>query len=329
MVLPVVSGASDGPASAAPPGASATTFAGRGLWATTWLRVKRDKVALAGLAVVCFFIVVAIFAPLLCKIFGVDATTTNPPTLDEFGFPKGAFGGASWDHPLGVEPGLGRDVFARTVYGARYSLLIALSATVLTVLIGVVMGIVSGYFGGAVDTVLGRIMDVLLAFPVLLFSIAFLVIVGTSDTFKSNNWRIVFIIFIIGFFSWPYIGRIVRGQVLSLREKEFVEAARSLGAGNMRVLFTELLPNLAATILVYSTLIIPTNVLYEAALSFLGVGLQSPTPSWGGMLSDAVSTFKDSPFYMFVPGISIFLVVLGFNLFGDGLRDALDPRAGR
>jgi ABC-type dipeptide/oligopeptide/nickel transport system permease subunit len=183
-----------------------------------------------------------------------------------------------------------------------------------------------------VDTVLARIMDVFQAFPVLLFSIALLVVFQGVDTFLGMSGvvlRLFLLIFIIGFFSWPYVARIIRGQVLSLREKEFVDAARSLGAGSGRILAKELIPNLIAPILVYSSLTIPVNIIYEATLSFLGVGIQEPTSSWGKMLSDALGTFTIDPWYMFVPGLAIVITVLSFNLFGDGVRDAFDPKSSR
>jgi peptide/nickel transport system permease protein len=303
---------------------------GRSLGQIAFSRLKRDKVAMAGLVLIIFFVLVAIFAPLLVRIFDVDPFITYTDQLDDLGFPSGPWSGASWEHPLGVEPSIGRDIFARVVYGARYSLIIAILATILSVTLGLLFGTLAGFRGGFWDTLISRGMDVLLAFPVLLFSIAFLVIVGETEAFRESVWaQIAFLVFIIGFFGFPYIGRIVRGQVLSLREKEFVDAARSLGATNSRILVKELIPNLVPIILVYATLILPTNILAEAALSYLNVGLQPPTPSWGQMLSDAVPTFEINPFYVFVPGMAIFLCVLAFNLFGDGLRDAFDPRGNR
>jgi ABC-type dipeptide/oligopeptide/nickel transport system permease subunit len=234
----------------------------------------------------------------------------------------------SWDHPLGVEPVNGRDILARVIYGARISLLIAFLATLVSVVIGVVMGIVAGYFGGWVDSLISRLMDIFLAFPLVLFALA---LVGAIPDrllgLEGDALRVALIVFIIGFFSWPYIGRIIRGQTLSLREREFVDAARSLGARRPYILFTELLPNLIAPILVYATLLIPTNVLFEAGLSYLGVGVRPPTASWGDMLSIASKWYSVDPMYMIPPGLSIFVTVLAFNLFGDGLRDALDPRS--
>jgi peptide/nickel transport system permease protein len=230
---------------------------------------------------------------------------------------------------MGVEPITGRDIFSRIVYGARVSLVIALLATFVSVVIGTVLGIVSGFFGGWIDSVLSRIMDMFLAFPVLVFAIALSgVFPDKAFGLSGAPLRLTLLVFVIGFFSWPYIGRIVRGQTISLREREYVEAARSLGAKRPYILFTELLPNLMAPILVYSTLIIPTNILFEAALSFLGVGVPPPTPTWGGMLSDAV-VFYTLPHFMFWPGLAIFATVMAFNLFGDGLRDAFDPRSTR
>jgi peptide/nickel transport system permease protein len=305
-------------------------IAGRSLTQIAWSRLRRDKVALAGAAMIIVFVLVGIFAPLLCKIVGVDPEKLYTDKLDDFGFPAGPWGNASWQHPFGIEPSVGRDVFARTVYGARYSLTIAILATVLAVGLAVLLGTLAGFRGGWIDTAISRTMDVLLAFPVLIFSIAFLVIVGQTSAYQNSlPLQMGFLIFVIGFFGFPYIGRIIRGQVLSLREKEFVDASRSIGASNGRILFKELLPNLLPIILVYSTLIIPSNILAEAALSFLGVGLQPPTPTWGQMMSDALTSFQVAPFYMAVPGMAIFLCVLAFNLFGDGLRDAFDPRGSR
>jgi peptide/nickel transport system permease protein len=303
---------------------------GRSLGQIAWLRLKRDKVALAGAAIVVLLILMAVLAPLITKLVGVDPYTYHQELVDTQGgtlTPIGTFGGMSWHHPLGVEPGKGRDLFARVVYGARISLVIAFLATMLSVAIGTTMGIIAGFFGGWVDAAISRMMDVFLAFPLLVFALA-LGGVMPDEAFglKGNSLRIALLVFVIGFFNWPYIGRIIRGQALSLREREFVDAARSIGARRPYILFTELLPNLLGPILVYSTLIIPTNILFEAGLSFLGVGVQPPMASWGGMLSDAVDYYT-LPHFMLWPGLAIFVTVLSFNLFGDGLRDALDPRA--
>lgn len=303
---------------------------GRSLGQIAWRRLKRDRIAMAGAAVIVFLILVAVFAPLIVKWVGLDPLQYNEDLVDGSTMaPKGDWGGMSWEHPFGLEPVNGRDLFARIVYGARISLLIAFLATLLSVIIGTVLGVIAGYVGGWVDTLIGRAMDVFLAFPILVFALALAgVIPDTAFGLSGDTLRIVVLTFIIGFFNWPYLGRIIRGQTLSLREREFVDAARSLGARSPYIIFRELLPNLIAPILIYSTLLIPSNILFEAALSFLGVGVRPPTPTWGGMLTDAARAYT-IPHFMVFPGLAIFITVLAFNLFGDGLRDALDPRGKR
>jgi peptide/nickel transport system permease protein len=299
---------------------------GRSLGQIAWMRLRRDKVAMGGGVVVVLLILMAIIGPHLVQ----NPDAFNSGLIDPtFLRPKGAFGGMSLAHPLGVEPQTGRDLLARIVVGAQYSLLIAFLSTVLAVAIGTFFGVIAGYFGGWVDAFIARAMDVFLAFPLLVFALALAgVIPDHAFGLSGNSLRIAVLIFVIGFFNWPYMGRIIRGQTLSLREREFVDAARSLGARGPYILFRELLPNLWAPILVYSTLLIPTNILFEAALEYLGVGLYVPTPSWGQMLSSAVQNqyYSIDPEYMLVPGLTIFITVMAFNLFGDGLRDALDPR---
>jgi ABC-type dipeptide/oligopeptide/nickel transport system permease subunit len=321
------------PESAAPEaileGVSGKEIEGRSLGRIAWMRLKRDKVAMAGGIFIVFLILVAVFGPYLVQSPDTYHASLIDPT---FSRPIGPWGGISMAHPFGVEPVTGRDVLSRVVNGARVSLLIAFLATALAVSIGVVMGIIAGFFGGWLDAVIARTMDVFLAFPLLVFAIALVGVVPSSAFgLNGNSLRVGLLIFVIGFFAWPYMGRIIRGQTLSLREREFVDAARSLGARGPYILFRELLPNLVAPILVYSTLLIPVNILFEAALSYLGVGIIPPTPSWGGMLSDAVNNgyYSVDPMYMIIPGLAIFLTVMAFNLFGDGLRDALDPRSTR
>lgn len=309
-------------------GAGGKQIEGRSLGRIAWIRFKRDKVAVAGGIVVILLVLVAVLSKPIQAIFGLDPDAFNQGLVDPTLLaPKGSFGGISWDHPLGVEPQTGRDILARIIEGSWVSLVVAAGSTMLSVVIGVVMGIVAGFYGGWVDSAISRMMDTFLAFPLLLFAISISAsLQGDAFGLQGLPLRIAVLIFVIGFFSWPYIGRIVRAQTLSLREREFVEAARSLGARGPFILFRELLPNLVAPILVYATLLIPTNILFEASLSFLGVGIAPPQASWGGMLSTAVDLYQVDPMFMIIPGMAIFITVLAFNLLGDGLRDALDPR---
>ncbi|MQY08660.1 ABC transporter permease [Actinomadura macrotermitis] len=302
---------------------------GRSLGQIAWLRLKRDKVAIGGGIVVMLLILMAVVGPFLVGDPNQPHNDLIDPMLSR---PKTGImhSGISSHHWLGVDLPAGRDMLSRIVNGAKYSLIISFLATILAVVLGVFFGVVAGYFGGWVDTLIARTMDIFLAFPLLLFAIALVgVFPDSAFGLSGNGLRVAFLIFVIGFFSWPYIGRIIRGQTLSLREREFVDAARSMGARAPYILFRELLPNLWAPILVYATLMIPTNIIFEASLSFLGVGIKAPTPSWGGMLNEAKEVYEVAPHFMFFPGMAIFITVLAFNLFGDGLRDALDPRSSR
>ncbi|MFJ6699103.1 ABC transporter permease [Streptomyces sp. NPDC091272] len=312
-------------------GVRAKKIEGRSPWRIAWVRLKRDKLALTGGIIVLLLVLVAVFAPAIAALVGQTPEGRNEDLIDPlFGTPIGSFGGISGDHWLGVEPTSGRDVFTRIIYGARVSLVVGFLAAVVAVVFGTLFGTLAGYFGGWLDTVISRVMDMLLAFPQLLFVISLISVMPNSMLgLEGSGVRLLAMILVIGFFGWPYIGRIVRGQVLSLREREYVEAARSLGAGRGYIVVKELLPNLVAPITVYSTLMIPTNILTEAALSFLGVGVKPPTASWGSMLSDAVAYYESDPMYMIVPGVAIFVTVLAFNLFGDGVRDAIDPKGSR
>lgn len=316
-----------GPTNPAGGAGSAKKIEGRSLGRIAWTRLKRDRVAVAGGFIILFLILVAALAPVIVGLLGSPPNDFHQDLIDTSTLqPKGTFGGMSADHPLGIEPQNGRDIFSRIVYGARISLFIAFFATMLSVVIGATLGVIAGYFGGWADAIISRTMDAFLAFPLLVFAMALVGVVPESAFGLSGlSLRKAMLIFVIGFFSWPYIGRIVRGQALSLREREFIDAARSLGARSPHIIFKEMLPNLVAPILIYSTLLIPTNILFEAALSFLGVGIPPPTPSWGGMLADAV-VYYTQPHFMLWPGLAIFVTVLAFNLFGDGLRDALDPK---
>jgi len=319
-------------AATAPPEAvlvGAKRIEGRSLGQIAWMRLKRDKVALAGGVVVILLILWAFFAPFIVSLLGHPPDEFHQELVDpDLQVPTAPFGGVSWDFLFGVEPVNGRDLFSRVLYGSQISLLIAFLATLLSVVIGTTMGVIAGFAGGAVDALISRLMDIFLAFPLIVFALALVgVIPDSAFGLKGDSLRIAVIVFIIGFFNWPYIGRIVRGQTLSLREREFVDAARSMGARTPYILAKELMPNLVAPILVYATLLIPSNILFEAALSYLGVGVQPPRATWGGMLADAARWYQVDPWFMLPPGLAIFVTVLAFNLFGDGLRDALDPRS--
>ncbi|MFF2076985.1 ABC transporter permease [Kitasatospora sp. NPDC058162] len=328
MTAPITTAGNEPEAPASP--SPAKTIEGRSLGRIAWTRFKRDKAAVAGGVVVILLILLAVLSGPLEALFGLDPDTPNPDLLDANlgGLPLGDWGGMSGDHLLGIDPLQGRDLLSRVVDGSWVSLLVAFGATLLSNTIGTVLGVMAGYYGGWVDTLISRLMDVFLAFPLLLFAIAISAsLQGGAFGLHGLPLHILVLIFVIGFFNWPYMGRIVRGQTLSLREREFVHAARSLGARGPFILFKELLPNLVGPILVYSTLLIPTNILFEAGLSFLGVGIQPPQSSWGGMLADAKNYYQVDPQYMVVPGVAIFITVLAFNLLGDGLRDALDPKS--
>jgi peptide/nickel transport system permease protein len=292
-----------------------------------WRRFRRDKFAIAGVVVIVIIIALAIAAPYIERdIAHHGKNEVNLLALDQFGLPS-APSGQYW---FGVDTA-GRDLFVRVIYGARTSLTIAVVATGISVVIGVVLGLLSGFYRGKVDTFISRLTDVVLSLPVLLLALGLVSACGLSKDgcmYGLLSPGLTLVSIVIGLFSWPYISRIVRGQVLSLREKEFVEASRSLGASNWRIVFREILPNVAAPIIVYSTLIIPNNVLFEASLSFLGVGVPQETPSWGRQLSEASKNIE-SWWLMLFPGLFLLMTTLAFNLVGDGLRDALDPRDSR
>jgi peptide/nickel transport system permease protein len=309
------------------PDSGAKEIAARSPMELFWSRLKSDRVAMVALGFIVILILLAVFAPLVVKLFGQrPPNQQNTKFLDSFGTPKGP----SSDNLFGADT-LGRSVFSRVLYGARVSLEVALIATAISVFIGVVAGLAAGFFRGWVDTVISRVIDVLLAFPILLLALGLAAACSFGNGCLGGLIQpgLSVVIFVIAFVNWTYIARIIRGQVLSMREKEFVDASRSLGASNMRILFKELLPNLVAPIIVYSTLIIPQNILFEASLSFLGVGVQPPDASWGAMLADATEIFDTAWWYMLFPGLFLLITVLAFNLLGDGLQDALNPRASR
>jgi ABC-type dipeptide/oligopeptide/nickel transport system permease subunit len=291
-----------------------------------WRRFRSDRVAMVSAGFILFLILVAIFAPVIVSIFGLPGPSIQNSNLtDAFGTPLGPTGA----HPFGVDP-LGEDVMARVIYGTRVSLEVGIGGTAIATLVGVTLGLIAGFYRGWVDTLLSRFTDVVLSIPVLLLGIGIASACAVngclSGAIQPGLSVVIAIIVITG---WTYIFRITRGQVLSLREREFVDAARSLGASNRRIMFREILPNLVAPIIVYSSLLIPQNILFEAALSFLGVGVKPPTASWGQMISDATANFQTVWWYMLFPGIALLLTVLAFNLVGDGLQDALNPKADR
>jgi peptide/nickel transport system permease protein len=290
-----------------------------------WRRFRRDKVALVAAGFVVLACLVAILAPVIVKVTGApDPNVQNSDLLDSFGSPSGPTA-ENW---LGVDQ-RGRDVFARVIYGARVSLEVAFISTAIIVVVGVLMGLIAGYYRGLTDSLLTRAMDVMLAFPVLLLAIGLGVACADGCLNGAIKPGLTVVVTVIALSLWPYMARIVRGQVLSLREKEFVEAARSLGASNSRIIFREILPNLVAPIIVYGTILIPQVILFEAALSFLGIGIDPGTPSWGSMISDAVGVFDVAWWFMTFPGLALVLTVLAFNLVGDGLQDALNPRTAK
>ena len=291
-----------------------------------WRRLRKDRIAMVSLAFVVFLVIVAFAAPLIVKLLGLPGPyVQNLNLTDEFGSPLGPSGA----HPFGVDQ-LGEDVMARVIYGTRVSLEVGVVGTAIASVIGVSFGIVAGFYRGWVDTLLSRTVDVVLSIPVLLLGLgigAACAVRGCLGGTISPGTSVI--IFLIALVNWTYIFRIVRGLVLSLREREFVDASRALGASNARIMFREILPNLVAPVIVYATLLIPLNILLEASLSFLGVGVRPPTASWGQMIAAATPIFNTAWWYMAFPGIALLLTVLAFNLLGDGLRDALNPRTAR
>jgi peptide/nickel transport system permease protein len=300
----------------------------RGTWREAWRLFRHDKFAMTGLVVVALMAVLALCAPPIASIIGHTPNQTFDYMVTSQGLPRGP----SSQFLFGADQ-VGRDVFVRTIYGARTSLTVALTAAVCSTILGLVVGLVAGYYGGFVDVVLSRITDVFLALPILLFAISISTVASVTTAGALDGLLkpgIGLVTAVIAFFSWPYLARIVRGQVIGLREREFIHAAEVLGVGNARIMWHEVLPNLISPVLVYLTLIIPSNVLFEAALSYFGLGVPESTPSWGQMLADATnnSLFTYAWWMMLFPGLFLFVTVLGFNLIGDGARDAFDKLTG-
>ncbi|HEU5270176.1 MAG TPA: ABC transporter permease [Jatrophihabitans sp.] len=296
-----------------------------GQWSRGWARLRAQRWGVTGGLAVLGLLAAGVCAPLLVRIEGQNPYTYHLDLLDDArgNAPRGGFGGVSAAHWFGVEPLTGRDLFAIALYGLRTSLLVGIVATAAAVLIGLLIGLLAGYAGGITDSVLSRFMDVMFAFPSLVFMIALTALV--PDSFP----RVLVVVAVIAVFGWTAIARVVRGQTLSLVNREFVLAARSLGAGWRWILFRELLPNLASTVIVFASLSVPAAVGTEAALSFLGVGIPPPAPDLGRSISDAIVWVQSDPMFLLFPAGLLFAAVLGFNLLGDGLRDALDPRTDR
>ena len=290
---------------------------GRSQWQLTWRRLLHDKVAIASMVVILVMVVLAITAPVFASLYhhGPDQAFTNTGTTST-GAPVGP---GTHGFLLGTDY-IGRDLLIRILYGARISLFVGIVTTAIAAVAGVTIGLIAGYFGGWVDTVLARFIDTVLAFPYIVLALALAAVFSPSLTI---------VIGVISFFSWAGISRIVRGQTISLKEKEYIEAARSLGAGPWRIMFIDILPNLMGPVLVLATLYIPTAVIFEATLSYLGIGVPEPTASWGSILSEAQNYYTVAWWYVVFPSAALLITTLAFNLLGDGIRDALDQRTER
>ncbi|MCW8384486.1 ABC transporter permease [Streptomyces justiciae] len=302
------------------PGAAVPGVSGAGQF---WRRLRAQRAAMVAAGVVALLVLVALAAPLLTALEGQDPNTYHSSLVDSArgGVPIGSLGGISGDHWLGVEPQTGRDLFARLVYGARVSLGVALAATIVQVLIGVVVGVSAALGSRWVDQLLSRFTDVIVALPLMIMSLALLAIVPSSFP------RPVLVALVIGLIGWGSIAKIVRAQTLTLKQLDHVAAARLSGWGTWRIARRELLPGIAAPIITYAALLVPSNISAEAALSFLGVGVKPPTPSWGQMLTAADVWYQAAPQYLLLPAGALFVTVLALTVLGDGVRTALDPRA--
>jgi peptide/nickel transport system permease protein len=302
-----------------------------------WRRFKRDRSGVVSAYIVLFFFLVAALAPLIAKLYGKDPYTLygqdDPLLLNDFNMPAGPNGGITTEFWFGIEPTLGRDVFTQLLYGMRTSLYTALAATVAMVAMGIVIGLVGGYFGGKVDYWLGRLTDFLLAFPQQLFMIAAMPVITTvfvaPDEETPTYIHTLAIVGVLWFLGWMGLARLIRAVTLSLREREFVEAAKVAGASPWRIIRKELLPNLVTPILVQGTYMLPSTILSVAFLSFVGVGYSEPTPDWGRMFAIGADIYEQDPVYMFFPGVAMVVFVVAFNLLGDSVRDAFDPKTGR
>jgi peptide/nickel transport system permease protein len=305
---------------------------GRSPGRLAWARFKSDKKTVVAAVVVALTIVLAILAPILLGLGVIDPFKAHQDLIDDNSLPTGGFGGISWAHPLGVEPGIGRDTLSRIWYGLSFSLFIAAFASVLSVVVGVILGIIAGLSGGWADTLIGRFVDLVLCFPQTLMLLA---LSGILVAYLTNSLHVpagdtaqsTYVILVLAVFGWPSVCRVIRGQVLSLREREFIDAARLFGASRARLYFREVLPNLSAPILVQFTLILPAYVSAEAALGYLGISVHPPTPTLGNILAASVQYASADTLYFVAPALLLIIIVVSFNLLGDGLRDALDPKS--
>jgi peptide/nickel transport system permease protein len=311
-----------------------TKVAGRSPTQLAIARFKADKLSMLSLVVSALIVACAIAAPILVWADVLNPNQFNQDLLGDTGVnPEGRFGGISWDHPLGIEPSTGRDLLSRLMLAMTWSLGIALTGAIITVVIGVIFGIVSGVSGGFVDATVGRFIDLTLSFPqtMMLLALSAPVVALIRDKLISDRDLAngLYVIVVLAAFGWPPIARVIRGQVLSIREREYIEAAKLMGASRGRLYFKEVLPNVWAPILVFFTLLVPAYISAEAAFSFLGVGIKPPTPTLGNILAYSVSFTSADPTFFFLPGFLLALTVVVFNLVGDGARDALDPKTHR
>jgi peptide/nickel transport system permease protein len=332
-----VDGSGDPDGAATKVAGTSGTLVGRSPGQLMWRRFKRDRTGVISAFVVLFFFAIAILAPVIAKLYGKSPYTLysqkEPSLLNEFGYPVAPNGGVSSRFWFGIEPQLGRDVFTQLLYGIRTSLAISIAVTIAVTLTAIVLGIAAGYLGGKPDYFIGRVTDLLMAFPSQLFFIAVMpvvisIFVDPADA-TPTYLRVIALIAVQWFLGWMGLARLLRGQVLTLREREFIEAARVTGASPWRIIRRELLPNLVTPILVQSTLMLPTFVTAEAGLSFLGVGLVEPTPDWGRMFAIGGTVYQNDLTYMFFPGVAMVIFIVAFNLLGDSVRDAFDPKTAR
>jgi len=332
-----IDGSGDPADTTAAVGKGGTELVGRSPGQLMWRRFKRDRSGVISAWVVLFFFAIAALAPVIAKLYGKNPYTLygqdNPNLLNEFGYPIAPNGGISSQFWFGIEPGLGRDVFTQLLYGIRTSLAISVAVTITVTATAILLGIAAGYLGGKPDYFIGRVTDLLMAFPSQLFFVASMPVVVAIFVDPADETptylRVIALIAVQWFLGWMGLARLLRGQVLTLREREFIEAARVTGASPWRIIRRELLPNLVTPILVQATLMLPGFVTAEAGLSFLGVGLVEPTPDWGRMFATGGEIYQNDLTYMFFPGVAMVIFIVAFNLLGDSVRDAFDPKTAR